>query len=121
MARASRWNQDERASLLKMVRKGITEQEIRTQFTTKSKDGATREMSAVEFAQQLKQAMVESGDIKQTSASGPAVAKTEYQVTETGRLTVSDFSQVTGTNSGDKYVIQSPRGRSKAWRLVKMD
>ena len=118
MARSSRWSKDDRAKVLKMVRDGIAEQQIRDHFSTTDAKGKTRPMSAVEFAQQFKQAMVDTGEIKQASRQKTAEKKTAYLVTATGRLTISDFSQLTGAKAGETYVLESPRGRSKAWRLV---
>lgn len=118
MARSSRWNKDDRAKIWKLVRDGVAEQELRDMFATNDGKGNSRPMSAVEFAQQLKQAMVEAGDIKQSSRQKPTEKKTVYQVTATGRLTVSDFSDLTGAKEGDNYVLEKPRGRSKSWRLV---
>ena len=118
MARNSRWTKEERAKLLKMVKDGVAEQEIRASFSTKDKKGGKRDMTAVEFAQQLKQAMVESGDIKQAVKKSAAAPKAQYVVTSTGRLTVTDFGELTGSKAGDAFVLEKPRGRSKAWRLV---
>ncbi len=122
MARTSRWTKEERAKILKMVRDGVSEQEIRDQYSTTDGKGKSRAMSAVEFAQQFKQAMVEAGEIKQQSSRPKAVEKkTVYQVTATGRLTVSDFSALTSAKEGESFVLESPRGRSKAWRLVPVE
>jgi predicted transcriptional regulator len=118
MARASRWSKEQRAKLWKMVRSGIAEQEIRDQFTTDNGNGGKRGMTAVEFAQQLKQAMVEAGDIKQVTLQKKADEKSEYEVTRTGRLTINDFAQITGAAPGEIFVLEKPRGRSKAWRVV---
>lgn len=118
MARSSRWSKEDRAKLLKMVRDGVAEQQIRDHFSTTDAKGKARGMSAVEFAQQIKQAMVETGEIKQASRKKAAEKKTPYQVTATGRLTISDFSELTGAKEGETFVLESPRGRSKAWRLV---
>jgi predicted transcriptional regulator len=118
MACKSRWARDQRAQLLKMVHAGISEQEIRNQFTTNDNKGRSRAMTAVEFAQQLKQAMVEAGEIKQTSREKKAKKQVYYEVTQTGRLTISDFEKVTGAEPGSKFVLEKPRGRSKAWRIM---
>lgn len=120
MARASRWTEEERAKLWTLVKKGIPEQEIRQQLSTTGTGGEARAMNAVEFAQQLKQAMVEAGEIKQAPKAQAAPAKSQYVVTKTGRLTVSDFSELTGAKAGDKFILESPRGRSKSWRLTKV-
>jgi predicted transcriptional regulator len=101
-----------------MVRDGIPEQQIRDHFSTTDAKGKSRAMSAVEFAQQIKQSMVETGEIKQASRQKTAEKKIVYQVTTTGRLTISDFSELTGAKEGESFVLESPRGRSKAWRLV---
>ncbi len=118
MARTSRWTKEDRARLLKQVKDGVPEQEIREGFSTKNAKGDTRAMTAVEFAQQLKQAMVEAGEIKQSSRPRAVEKKTIYQVTTTGRLTISDFSEITGAKEGESYYLEKPRGRSKAWRLL---
>jgi Ca2+-binding EF-hand superfamily protein len=115
MARKSRWSSDQRKKLLKMVRDEITEQEIRKTLTTKGKS----EMSAVEFGQQLKMAMVEAGEIKQQSKRKKTVkAPSAYEVTAKGRLTINDFADKTGFKTGDSFTIEKPRGKSKAWRIV---
>lgn len=118
MARTSRWTKEDRAKLLKLVRDGMPEQQIREDFSTSDRKGKNRAMTAVEFAQQLKQAMVEAGEIKQASRQKAAVKKVIYQVTATGRLTVSDFSELTGASEGASYYLEKPRGRSNAWRLI---
>ena len=63
MARKSKWDEGDRKKLLKMVNDGVSEQEIREKLAYKNKP-----MTSVEFAQQLKMAMVESGKIKQENA-----------------------------------------------------
>ena len=114
MARKSKWNEEDRKKLLKMVGGGVSEQEIREQLAYKGKD-----MSSVEFAQQLKTAMVESGEIKQEVATAKQDGKaTTYAVTAKGRLTVSDFAEKSGAQTGTKFTLEKPRGRSNAWRLV---
>ncbi len=118
MARASRWTKPDRAKMLKMVKNGVSEQDIRAAFTTKGGKGGQRTMNAGEFAQQLKQAMVEAGDIKQAPRKKQAAKPMDYKVTKTGRLTITDFSQLTGAKAGAAFVLEKPRGRSKAWRLV---
>lgn len=118
MARTSRWTAENRAKLLKLVREGAPEQQIREDFATTDRKGKSRAMTAVEFAQQLKQAMVEAGEIKQASRQKAPVKKVIYQVTATGRLTVSDFSELTGAKEGAGYYLEKPRGRSNAWRLI---
>jgi hypothetical protein len=118
MARASRWSKEQRAKLWAMVRDGIAEQEIRGQFPTGNSKGGQRSMTAVEFAQQLKQAMVESGAIKQAAQQKKADKKTVYEITRTGRLTINDFAQVTGFKPGQTFTLEKPRGRSKSWRVV---
>jgi len=113
MARKSRWSKADRKKLWKMVNDGVAEQEIRDKLAVGDKP-----MTAVEFAQQLKMAMVEAGQIKQSkrakTLSGPKI----YEVTNKGRLTISDFTDITGYNTGDKFSLEKPRGKSKAWRLV---
>ncbi len=121
MARTSRWNEAERGKLLKMVKSGTSEQEIRGKFQTKGAKGAMRDMTAVEFAQQLKQAMVEAGDIKQETRKKEKAQAVAYKVTNTGRLTITDFSEITGAKEGSSYTLEKPRGRSNAWRLVPVE
>lgn len=116
MARKSKWNKADRKKLLKLVREGISEQEIRDDLAVGGK-----QMTAVEFAQQLKIAMVEAGQIKQASAKKASSAPKTYLVTSKGRLTITDFTDVTGFKPGDKFTFEKPRGRSKAWRLVPCD
>jgi len=118
VARTSRWNETDRAKLLKMVKGGVSEQEIRSNFKTKGPKGSARDMTAVEFAQQLKQAMVEAGDIKQETRKKEKVQAMVYKVTNTGRLTITDFGDLTGAKEGASFTLEKPRGRSKAWRLV---
>lgn len=118
MARASRWSKEQRAKLWAMVRDGIAEQEIRDQFPTNDGKGGQRAMTAVEFAQQLKQAMVEAGAIKQVAQQKKADKEMAYEVTRTGRLTINDFAQVTGYKPGEIFALEKPRGRSNAWRVV---
>ena len=117
MARKSKWSQDDRKKLLKMVSDGVSEQEIREKLSYKNKA-----MTSVEFAQQLKMAMVEAGKIKQEAPAVKQAAKPEvYKVTSTGRLTVTDFSEKTGAQAGGKFTLEKPRGKSNAWRLVPVD
>ncbi|MCB2185658.1 MAG: hypothetical protein KQJ78_04530 [Deltaproteobacteria bacterium] len=114
MARNSKWNENDRKKLLQMVEQGVTEQDIRSDLAQGGKD-----MTAVEFAQQFKTAMVEAGKIKQSSGGGKAdSAPTVYEISPTGRLTITDFQELTGAQQGEKFVLEKPRGRSKAWRLV---
>jgi len=121
MARASRWSKEQRANLLAMVRNGIPEQSIREEFVTTDGKRGKRAMTAVEFAQQLKQAMVEAGEIKQATPQKKAEKKSEYEVTPTGRLTINDFAEITGFKPGQFFVLEKPRGRSNAWRVVPAD
>ncbi len=121
MARSSRWSKEERNKLWKMVREGVPEQEIRDHFSTTDRKGKARPMSAVEFAMQYKQASVEVGEIKQTTRQKQAEKVTGYSVTSTGRLTITNFSEVTGAKDGESFALLSPRGRSKAWRLVPVE
>ena len=117
MARISKWNEDDRKKLLKMVSDGVSEQEIREKLAYKKKA-----MTSAEFAQQLKIAMVESGKIKQATAVDKVKAKpTTYVVTAKGRLTVSDFAEKSGAKSGAEFTLEKPRGKSKAWRLLPVD
>lgn len=113
MARQSKWSKADRKKLLKLIGDGVAEQEIRGMLAMGGKA-----MSAVEFAQQLKMAMVESGSIKQAPRKKQAPAPKVYEVTNKGRLTITDFAQATGYNTGDTFTLEKPRGRSKAWRLV---
>ena len=114
MARKSKWNAEDRKKLLKMVGEGVSEQEIREKLAYKNKA-----MTSVEFAQQLKMAMVEAGKIKQQATAAKKTAKPEvYKVTSTGRLTVTDFADKTGYKAGAKFTLEKPRGKSTAWRLV---
>jgi hypothetical protein len=64
MARKSKWSKDDRKKLLKMVDSGVAEQDIREKLRVGDKP-----MTAVEFAQQLKMAMVDAGRIKQAKRS----------------------------------------------------
>lgn len=121
MARKSRWSSPERAKLLQMVYDGVPEQDIREEFAVTEKDGGKRPMTAVEFSGQLKQAMVESGQLKQASGRGKAEIDNTYVVTSTGRLNITNFSEITGSKEGAAFKLESPRGRSKAWRLVPQD
>jgi hypothetical protein len=113
MARQSKWDEKERKKLLKMVNDGIPEQEIREKM---SKNG--KPMTAVEFSQQLKMAMVESGKIKQAPRSKAAEKPAAFEVTPKGRLTISNFADETGYQPGAKFTLEKPRGKSDAWRLV---
>jgi hypothetical protein len=113
MARASKWNKEDRKKLLKMVGDGVPEQDIRGSLAIKGEP-----MSSVAFAQQLKMAMVEAGQIKQAGAKAKKAEPNKYEITKTGRLTLADFAEVTGFSSGDKFTLEKPRGRSKAWRIV---
>ena len=118
MARVLRWNKEHRQDLLKMVKAGVPEQEIREKFSTSDKKAGPRAMTAVEFAQQLKLAMVEAGEIKQAERTKNDVKPVCYEVTPTGRLTIPEFAELTGAKTGDRFVVESPRGRSKAWRVL---
>ncbi|KIX11253.1 hypothetical protein [Dethiosulfatarculus sandiegensis] len=113
MARQSKWNIDDRKKLMKMVREGIAEQDIRRELAI----GGVP-MTAVEFAQQLKMAMVEAGQIKQASRKKSASSPKAYEVTNKGRLTITDFTALTGYETGATFTLEKPRGKSKAWRLV---
>ncbi len=113
MARRSKWSQAERVKLLKMIKDGVAEQVIREKMGSGGKA-----MTSVEFAQQLKMAMVEDGTLKQATRAKSADKPRLYEVTKGGRLTLSDFAQITGYKSGNKFTLQKPRGRSKAWRIV---
>ena len=114
MARKSKWNEGDRKKLLKMVNDGVSEQNIREKLAYKNKA-----MTSVEFAQQLKMAMVESGKIKQEAPAGKQKAKpATYTVTAKGRLTLNDFAEKAGVEPGAKFTMEKPRGKSNAWRLV---
>lgn len=113
MARRSKWTPDDRKKLLAMVKDGVSEQEIRGKM---GKSG--KAMTSPAFSQQLKMAMVESGQIKQKTESKTLETTTQYTVTAKGRLTVTDFGDLTGHKPGEKFTLEKPRGRSKAWRLV---
>ncbi|MCB2188159.1 MAG: hypothetical protein KQJ78_17205 [Deltaproteobacteria bacterium] len=113
MARQSKWSKSDREKLLKMVNDGVAEQEIREVLGSPDSP-----MSSAVFAQQLKISMVESGKIKQASRTKTAKTAKSYEVTAKGRLTITDFTEVTGMKSGEKFTLESPRGKSKAWRLV---
>lgn len=111
MARKSKFSDADRKKMLTMVNDGVTEQEIREKFSG---------MTSAEFAQQLKMAMVDSGQIKQ-APRGKKAAKdkpTIYEVTNTGRLTITDLAEKTGFEAGSKFTLEKPRGKSNAWRLV---
>lgn len=114
MARKSKWDEVDRKKLLKMINDGVSEQEIRGNLAYKKKP-----MTSVEFAGQLKMAMVESGTIKQEAPAGKQKTKPViYAVTSKGRLTVSDFAERAGVKPGAKFTLEKPRGKSTAWRLV---
>ena len=116
MARKSKWSVEDRKKLLKMVSNGVTEQDIREELAIGGKA-----MTAIEFAQQFKMAMVEDGRIKQATAKKKVEKSKTYEVTDTGRLSITDFSEITGVAAGAKFKLEKPRGRSKAWRLVSAD
>ncbi len=116
MAKRSKWTKEDRKKLLKMVQDGLAEQEIREKL-----GGASKNMSSAEFAQQLKMAMVESGQLKQASRKKAPSKPKGYEVTSTGRLTITDFSELTGSKTGASYSLEKPRGKSTAWRLVPLD
>jgi hypothetical protein len=114
MARKSKWTTDQRKKLYKMVNDGVTEQDIRKALTPKGKP----EMTAVEFGQQLKMAMVEAGKLKQAKKKKAVKTVSTYEVTNKGRLTITDFAEKTGFKVGDSFILESPRGKSNAWRIV---
>lgn len=116
MARKSKWNEEDRKSLLKMVQEGVAEQEIRETLSYNGKP-----MTAVEFAQQLKMAMVDSGQIKQATKAKATAENKIYEVTQKGRLSITDFAELTGYGAGAKFSLEKPRGKSMAWRLVPVD
>lgn len=118
MPRVSRWSPEDRELLLKMVREGHPEQIIRDNFLYYDKYGVQHSMSSVSFAQQLKQAMVEAGEIKQTGARNKENMQSIYKVTNTGRLTLFDFKTKTGASTNDEFILKPPRGRSRSWRIV---
>lgn len=112
--RTSKWNDEDRRKLLALLDKGVPEQEIREAL---GRDG--KPMTSNEFASQLKRAMVETGRIKQSSKGRKKEGKKRvYEVTKKGRLTIVDFEDLTGHGPGEKFVLEKPRGRSKAWKLV---
>lgn len=113
MARKSKWSKEDRKKLLKMVKAGVPEQDIREKLGVGGKP-----MSAGEFSQQLKMAMVDAGMIKQAKRPKASSAPKLYKVTSKGRLTITDFSQITGYSPGSQFTLEKPRGRSKAWRIV---
>ena len=97
-----------------MIKNDRSEREIREALTTKDKG-----MTSVEFAHQLKVALVEDGTIKQnTPASKLKATPVNYAVTPKGRLVVGDFAEKVGAKPGATSTLEKPRGRSKAWRLV---
>ncbi len=116
MARKSKWDAGDRKKLLKMIKDGVAEQEIRAKLAVGGKD-----MTSVEFAQQLKMAMVENGTIKQAAAGKKKAKPQVYKVTAKGRLTVSDFAEKAGIGAGAEFTLEKPRGKSKAWRLVPVE
>ena len=110
MARKSKWTESDRRTLLKLIKDGVPEQEIREKLGG---------MSSPVFAQQLKIAMVEAGQIKQAAPAKKAAKKVRsYGLTAKGRLTIPDFSERTDSKAGDKFTLEKPRGKSNAWRLV---
>jgi hydrogenase maturation factor len=44
--------------------------------------------------------------------------KPVYEVTPTGRLTITDFAERVGARPGDRFVLQKPRGSSPAWLVA---
>lgn len=113
MARKSKWSAEDRKKLVKMVNDGVPEQDIREQMAISGK-----EMTSVEFAQQFKMAMVESGHIKQRSRGQAPAAQKLYTVSDKGRLNLTDFSEITGFQGGAKFALEKPRGKSQSWRLT---
>ena len=104
MARKSRYSAADRKKMLELVNDGVTEQDIRRKFG---------DMSSPVFAQQLKMAMVESGQIKQATRGRKAeIRPTIYEVTKTGRLTITDLTEKTGFEKGAKFTLEKPRGKS---------
>ena len=92
--------------------------EFRSRKLEKNSVKAILQCQPVEFAQQLKMAMVEAGQIKQASRKKAVVKTKAYEVTAKGRLTITDFSEATGYKAGAKFALENPRGKSTAWRLV---
>lgn len=117
MSRTSRWSPEDRALLLKMVREGSPEQAIRDNFSYYDKYGVWHSMSSASFAQQLKQAMVEAGEIKQAATSKENMHSV-YKITNTGRLTIFDFQAKTGAAVDAEFILKPPRGRSRCWCIV---
>ena len=111
MARKSKFSTAQRKKMLTMINDGVPEQAIREQFGS---------MTSAQFAQELKTAMVESGQIKQAPRGKKAAADTTvtYGVSNTGRLTITDLTEKTGFEAGSKFTLEKPRGKSNAWRLV---
>jgi hypothetical protein len=116
MAKCSKWTKEDRKKLLKMVRDGLVEQEIREKL-----GGGDKPMTSAEFAQQLKRAMVDSGQLKQASRTGGSTKSKGYEVSSTGRLTITDFTKLTGAKTAATFALEKPRGKSNAWRLVPLD
>jgi len=116
MAKRSKWTKEDRKKLLKMVQAGLAEQEIREKL-----GGADKPMTSAEFAQQLKMVMVESGQLKQASRKKIPDKPKGYAVTSTGRLTITDFAELTETKTAATFALEKPRGKSRAWRLVPLD
>ena len=117
MARTSKWSASDRKDLLRMLKKGGTEQEIREKL---GRDG--KPMTASEFATQLKKAMVEAGQIKQVSRKSKKKEDPKtYVVTDTGRLSIVDFQERSNFGPGNKFTLEKPRSKSKAWRLVPVE
>lgn len=114
MSRVPKWNSLNRKMLLKMIKEGKTEREIR-----KVMAGRDKRMTSVEFAHQLKMALVEDGTIKKrTPKIQGETAPDSYKITPKGRLVITDFSEKVGAEQGASFILEKPRGRSKAWRLV---
>jgi hypothetical protein len=42
----------------------------------------------------------------------------QYEITQRGRLSLTDFASKTGSKPGDRFYLEKPRGNSKSWRLV---
>jgi len=99
-----------------MVQDGFAEQDIREKL-----GGVDNPMTSAEFAQQLKMAMVESGQLKQASRKEIPAKPKGYEVTSTGRLTITDFAELTGAKTAATFALEKPRGKSSAWRLVPRD
>ncbi len=109
MAKKLKWGVGDRKELIAQMKKGVPEQEIRSSMGN---------MTSVQFAAQLKKAMVEGGQLKQAKGKQAKEKANTYEVTKKGRLTLSDFGSVSGFQAGAKFTLKKPHGKSKAWRVL---